>query len=490
MRLVQRPLYAAPDNTLVQTVLETMGSKLVIACLALSMLAGAVSAEENVATTPGRPPNIVLIFTDDLGYADITAYGHPYAVTPNLDRLAAEGALFRQHYVTGPVCVPSRTGLMTGVDPARFEKDPKYDGFSGRETVTGMLGKHGYVTGHFGKWHIGPPDTEHDGTYGIDKVVVTGPPYDDPEGRDADVFRAAIGFIRENADKPFYVNIWTHSPHFPVKKIPKYMGMFSELKVNRADFSSTMQPKFDKCLQLGCDLDTSMATYLAEVYSIDVNVGRIMNLIDELGLRDDTIVVFSSDNGPAPVRLDRNREKLRYSHNMLGYAGILRGGKHSLEEGGIRVPFIIRWPGKIEAGRVDTDSVTSFIDWLPTLGALAGVETLPNDLDGENISDIWLSDSRARTTPLFWKTFSENAPAAMREGKWKLYVPNLAGAKPELYDLVKDPGESQNVAGQYTDVMHRMSKELQAWRAELPERHVRKTKRKHKSRSRVLEDDD
>lgn len=457
-----------------------MQYKLAIAYLAFSLLVGAAFVKDSPAASD-RPPNVVLIFADDLGYADIGPYGHPYAVTPNLDRLAAEGAVFKQHYVTGNTCVPSRTGLMTGIYPARYEKYPEYYGFGGRETITSLLNKHGYATGHFGKWHIGPVSSEVDGTYGIDKVRVIESSDTNPEGRDVAIFDAASRFIRENADKPFYVNIWIHSPHFPVRELPLLVKHFSSLHVNRADFSATMQTKFDKCLQIGCDLDASMRTYMAQVYSIDVNVGKIMKVIDELGLNNNTILVFSSDNGPAPIKLSRNREEA-YSGNMLGYAGKLSGGKHEFKEGGIRVPFIIRWPGKIEAGRVDTESITSFIDWLPTLGALAGIATLPADLDGQDISDIWLNKSRPRGKPLFWKLSSKASEAVMREGNWKFYMPHGAASLPELYDLSKDPTEVENVVERYPDVVARLRKKINIWVAGLPDSYTKK-KKKGKKRS-------
>ncbi|MEO0510227.1 MAG: sulfatase-like hydrolase/transferase [Verrucomicrobiota bacterium] len=426
-----------------------------------------------------RPPNIVFIFQDDLGYADLASYGHPYAVTPHLDRLAAEGTSFMQHYVTGVTCNPSRTGLMTGIYPARNKKYAASFGFQDLETITSLLKQRGYATGHFGKWHIGPKETEVDGMYGIDQVEVIGSTKTDPMGRDAGLFRGAIEFIKENKDQPFYVNIWGHSTHFPVSVVPELASKFIEVKVKRSDFSDTMQKKFDECLQIGGDIDASMHQYLGDVYSVDLNVGEVLKALDELGISDDTIVVFSSDHGPAPVILSGKGHR-QYSNNMLGYAGIFRGAKHNLYEGGTRVPFIIRWPGKVPAGRRDTESVTSFIDWLPTLCSIAGVEKVPDNLDGQDISDIWLGESRERGAPLFWKFSSKNSPIVMRDGDWKLHLNarNRNGSEAELYNLKTDPTESTNLAETKTAVFDKLSTKLKAWGSTLPQNYVKSEKKK------------
>lgn len=415
-------------------------------------------------------PNIVFFFCDDLGYADIGVYGHPYAKTPALDKLSTEGTRFEQHYVTGVTCNPSRTGLMTGRFPARAAKYASFHGFGDWVSITELLKERGYTTGHFGKWHIGPKDTEVAGMYGLDVVDVIGKSKDPEAGRDDDLTTAAIKFMRENAGKqPFYVNVWGHSTHFPVTVNQSLASKFIEVKVKRSDFSDTMQKKFDECIQIGGDLDESMRQYLGDVYSVDRNVARLLKTIDELGIRDNTIFVFSSDHGPAPVILASGWRE--FSNNMLGYAGIFRGAKHNQFEGGVRVPMIVRWPGHVPAGRVDSESVTSFIDWMPTLAAITGIDSLPEDLDGEDISDIWFGQSRDRTKPLFWKTSSANSRPSMREGKWKLH--RVRGNKLELYDLSVDPSESNNVARDYPDVLADLRQKLEAWTAELPKDYIK-----------------
>ena len=442
-------------------------------CLLIALL-GVVGLGGASQGASDRPPNIVFLFADDLGYGDLGCYGHPYAKTPALDQLAEEGTRFTQFYVTGVTCNPSRTGLMTGLFPARFPKYAADFGFGDRVTITELLKKRGYATGPFGKWHIGPDDSN--GTYAIDTVQTIGNSRDESAGRDDDLYSAAIEFIRKNKDQPFYVNVWGHATHFAVNPAPTLAAQFKDIEVDRKDFPPTVQHKFDECLKIGGDLDESMRQYLGDVYQIDLNVGRMLKAIDELGLRDNTIVVFSSDHGPAPVIL-ASKGARKYSNNMLGSAGIYRGGKHTQYEGGTRVPFIIRWPGHVQAGRVNSENVCSFIDWMPTLCAIAGIEELPQQLDGEDVSDIWLGDKRQRSKPLFWRASASGGSPAIRDGKWKLHLNRRSDESTELYDLSVDPSESNNVAGKHPDVVARLKKKVQAWVDELPDSYEKGKKR-------------
>ena len=428
-------------------------------CVALAASTSAICFAE--ADNAKQPPNIVLLFADDLGYADLACTGHPYATTPVLDKLASEGAMFTQHYATGTTCCPSRTGLMTGRHPARYEKYPADYGYSGRTTITELLKTRGYRTGHFGKWHMGRDQTP--GTYGIDEVIVKGKSQNAP-GRDDDLVSDAIQFIEENADRPFYVNIWGHSTHYPVQDYPKLAKELGDIPFTRDDFTDNIQGKFDESETIDPDLKESMRQYLADVYSIDKNMGRVLETLDSLGIAENTIVVFSSDQGPAPVRL-ASKGGREFSEHMLGYAGNLRGGKHEQLEGGVRVPFIIRWPGHIKAGRVDDESVTSFIDWLPTLCAIAGVGQLPEGLDGEDVSDIWLRGPRARSTTLFWRASNARGRISLREGHWKFHEDE---AGPLLYDLSKDEGERNNVADRFPELVARLAAAANEWRNTLP----------------------
>lgn len=438
------------------------------ACFALIVLGIQLLTANGLEAAPERPPNIVFMFADDLGYADLGCYGHPYAKTPVLDQLAKEGTRFTQYYVTGVTCNPSRTGIMTGLFPARFSQYAADFGFGDRVTITELLKERGYKTGHFGKWHIGPDDKS--GTYGIDLVNTIGKSKSKTAGRDDDVYSAAIDFIRENKDAPFYVNVWGHATHFPVNPAKNLADRFKDLHVDREDFSPTMQHKFDECEQIGGNLDQSMQQYLGDVYQIDANVGRLLNVIDKLQLRDKTIVVFSSDHGPAPVILGKKGVR-EFSNNMLGYASHFRGGKHEQYEGGTRVPFIIRWPGHVPAGRTDEQNVCSFIDWMPTLCSIAGIEDTPELIDGEDISDIWRGAVRSRSKPLFWKTSAVGSTTAVRDGNWKLHLNNRRGQVIELYDLSTDPSESTNIAKDHPNEVDRLTKMTQAWVSELPKQY-------------------
>lgn len=446
--------------------LSFLESLWLLATVALALPGIAQTTDES-----NQLPNIVFYFCDDLGYADLGVYGHPYAKTPALDKLAEEGTLFQQHYVTGVTCNPSRTGLMTGLFPARYQKYASFHGFGDRVSITELLKERGYKTGHFGKWHIGPKETEVNGAYGLDVVEVIGNSNDKSAGRDDDLTTAAIKFIKENAgEQPLYVNIWGHSTHFPVNVPPELSQRFIEMKVRRSDFSETMQHKFDECIEIGGNLDDSMRQYLGDVYSVDQNVDRVLKTIDELGLKENTFFVFSSDHGPAPIMLGKKGHR-QYSNNMLGYAGIFRGGKHTQLEGGTRVPFIIRWPGHIPAGRVESQSVTSFIDWMPTLARITGIETVPTQLDGEDISDIWFGASRERSKPLFWKTSSTGSTATIRERNWKFHMPRRGEAA--LYDLSADPSESANLAQTHPEIAADLSTKLKAWVADLPKEYIK-----------------
>ncbi len=434
------------------------------------------------ANAADRPPNIVFIFADDLGFADLACYGHPYAKTPNIDKLATEGARFTQAYVTGTTCNPSRTGLMTGLYPARYQKYAANYGFGDRVTITELLNDAGYHTAHFGKWHIGPKETAVHGHYGIDKVEVMGGSTKDPQGRDARLFSSAEKHLRSLAgsDQPFYLNIWAHSTHFAVSSPPERADLFKNIAFNRGDFSPAIQDKFDLCEEIGGELKHCMKQYLGDVYGLDQCVGRLMKTLDELKLRENTIVIFSSDHGPAPILIGGKYGRREHAENMLGYAGIYRGGKHTHYEGGLRVPFIIRWPDKVEPGRLDEDSVINFIDWMPTLASIAGIaDKLPDQLDGEDVSDIWLGVDRQRNKAMYWRASLGNGTPVMREGKWKLHLPVRPGAKPELYDLEADPAETVNLANTQTDVLKDLSIELRAWADELPgsyDKPERKTK--------------
>jgi N-acetylgalactosamine-6-sulfatase len=461
-----------------------------------SALLCALCASALNAFAAARPPNIIFLFADDLGWGDLACYGHPYAKTPNLDRLASEGTRFTQCYATGVTCCPSRTGFMTSKLPATFKGYPANAGFSGRVTVSELLKRQGYATGHFGKWHIGPETKA--GTYGFD---VIGADADDEtggkrkavrteRGRDAHIYDLAIRFIEQHKDGPFYVNLWGHVSHHPVNPSPTVLAGFPPLQVDETKFPPEMREKFALCKKLGGDVNAHLRAYLADVKSMDDDAGRLLKRLDELGLRENTIVVFSSDQGPAPLRdpsaaneKQKAKAKARFQGdgapgsdvrlNAMGFAGPFRGGKHTQYEGGVRIPFIVRWPGHVTAGRVDEKSVLSGADWLPTLGTLAGAKFNAADCDGENTAAAWLGQPFTRSKPLLWKTSSPRAGVAIREADWKLHWPNGNRGDVELYDLARDAREAQNVAAQNPGVVKSLTAKVEQWNATLPTEYIK-----------------
>lgn len=459
-----------------------------VSLLAMVAPLGLVAAAAEAAR-----PNIVFILADDFGYGDLGCYGHPYARTPNIDRLASEGTRFTQFYATGVTCCPARTGLMTSKFPATFREYPANGGFGQRVTITELLQRAGYRTGHFGKWHIGPD--EKDGTYGIDSVGVDNDEKlvgrrNDSRSRDAHIFDGAIRFIEDNKTRPFYVNVWCHISHHPVNPSQAVLDRFGDLKFDEKKCPASLREKFEICRQLGGDVHDHFRRYLADVHSLDEDVGRLLKRIDDLGLRDNTIVVYSSDQGAAPMRppvdaaetakkKKKNKagdgnDRLEIRLNAMGSAGELRGGKHGMFEGGVRVPFIVRWPGHTPAGRVDQQSVISGIDWLPTLCKITGIELPTADIDGEDASVAWLGKTHTRTKPLLWKTSNPNSDVAIRDGQWKLLEPTRRHGGPiELYDISQDPAESRNLATEKPEIVKALSEKLKAWNTTLPTEYIK-----------------
>jgi N-acetylgalactosamine-6-sulfatase len=367
-------------------------------------------------------PNIVFLLADDLGYGDLGCYGHPYAKTPSIDQLARQGTLFRSAYVAGQVCVPSRCGLMTGRFPFTFPVDTATAGFGNAVTVTEKLKQKGYLTAHFGKWDIG--EAVERGTYGIDEIQVFERSLGDELGKDQETVKAAIDFIRRSQGKPFYMNVWFHSVHAPVRPHSRFVDRFRDLQVRREDFSNPhfLQRWDDYETDLG-DAVGGMKQYLGELSQLDDQVGRVLAAIREEGIEQNTIVLFCSDNGPALSRSgtpknSTKKNNTRSDQNLLGSAGVLRGTKHSIYEGGVRVPWIVKWPNRVAAGKVDESSVVAGVDLLPTLSAIAGVHLDDPAIDGEDVSDIWLGSKRQRRRDLFWG--GTNPRVAVRRDIWKL----------------------------------------------------------------------
>lgn len=444
----------------------------------LILLCASASLRE---TSAAEQPNIVFMLADDLGFADLGCYGHPQARTPNLDKLASEGTRFTGFYSTGTTCCPARTGLMTSRWPASYPTYPANGGFADRPTITSLLKQAGYRTGHFGKWHIGP--VEEAGTYGID-VINAG--HDDKTekrkkddssttGRDASIYSAAIRFIEDSKDSPFYVNIWGHISHSPVDPSQALVDRWSQLDVKEEAFSAPMREKFATVREAGGDVNDAMRRYLADVESLDSEVGRLLTRLDELGLRENTLVIFNSDQGADMTKAGLGG--LRF--NQMGYNGHHRGGKHTNLEGGLNTPFIVRWPGKVPAGKVDDDSLLSAADFLPTLCALTGTPPQLGDYVGEDASAAWLGHARhIRTQPMLWKTSAPNSESVIRSGPWKLFLSSpKKNGEVELFNVVEDPMESVNLAEKEPQITADLTEQLRTWVATLPTEYV-KTKDK------------
>ncbi|MDP6114388.1 MAG: sulfatase-like hydrolase/transferase [Planctomycetota bacterium] len=442
----------------------------ILSALSLILLVSASFADAQ------EKPNIVFILADDLGYGDLGCYDHPYAKTPNIDRLAKSGTRFTRFYATGVTCQPSRVGFMTSRHPRSFKRRVGDFGFDGRTTITELLKKNGYATGHFGKWHIGP-GAKPGGTkvsennppadnYGIDEIGILMSLKDRAKGRDDNTFEASIDFIERHKDGPFYVNVWAHITHFRVPSDTVFAEKFSDLKVDESLFGPYMKTKFDICRnEWGLTVDPCMRNYLADVWSLDLAVGRLLKKLDQLKLSKNTIVIFTSDQGPARNTLNKSKANQvgdTTRANMLGWPKGLRGGKHEMYEGGVRIPFIVRWPGKVPVDAVNDTSILSGLDFLPTLCHLTGTSYDKSRFEGLDVSDVWLGEDRNPERLLYWK---KQYPTAL-DGHWKYHVNRRDGD--ELYNLANDPNETTNVIAKHPEKAASMLKPITAWDKSLP----------------------
>lgn len=451
--------------------------------LILTALLPASLAVSHAANPLAKKPNVIFILADDLGWGDLGCYGNRRVRTPNLDGLAKRGTLFTQFYVNGSVCSPSRAAFMTGQFPARNRIHTAISGAGNEQTgtadfldpkvptVTALLKRAGYATGHFGKWHLahgaGPSPAE----YGVDDhrtyATARGVPTWDlvpsefwPKSSEL-IVDETLRFIRANRDKPFYVNLWSIIPHAALNPTEQQMRPYEKL-----NFGKT----WDRNRGPGIPHKDPHAIYFASVTDVDTQLGRLFSELDSLGLRENTLIVFSSDNGPEVLQSSAN------GYSAGGSAGPFRGRKRSIYEGGVRVPFIVSWPGHVPAGRIENDTIVSGVDLLPTVCRLTGVG-LPagHALDGEDVSDVLLGATRGRTTPLYWEwrfsivgePFHRSPMLAMREGHWKLLM-NPDRSRVELFDIPHDPTELLNVAKDHPDVVQRMSEKLIGWKGTLP----------------------
>ena len=438
-----------------------------------------------------RLPNIVIVFTDDQGYGDVGCYGATGFQTPNLDKMASQGMKFTHFYSAQPVCSASRAGLLTGCYPNRIGISgalfPRHEiGISdGETTIAEMLKEKGYATAIFGKWHLGHHKQFLPLQHGFDEY--TGVPYSNDmwpikldgtkaapdEGRgsypDLPIVEGnetvelitsfsgqdklttsntekAVDFINRNKEHPFFLYVPHSMPHVPLGVSDKFRG-----KSEQGMYGDVMM-------------------------EIDWSVGQIINALEENGIEDNTIIIFTTDNGPW----------LNYG-NHAGSSGGLREGKTTSWEGGQRVPFIIKWPDIISEGVV-CNQLASSIDLFPTLASLVGGELPDHKIDGVDISALWKGNFDAKPRREFYYYHGKNNLNAVRKGNWKLVFPHTYRSyeatvpandgrggrriamkvdSVELYNLIRDPGERYDVIDLYPDIASELLEVADRARADL-----------------------
>jgi N-acetylgalactosamine-6-sulfatase len=430
-------------------------------------------------------PNVIFILADDLGAGDLHVTGHPYAQTPNLDKLAAQGIQFDRGYMAAAWCSPSRYALMSGQYPARDfnrSKNLRPD----EPSITKLLKEAGYTTGHFGKWHMSkePALAESPGDFGIDHHFTsnqsgTGKTWSKQEKnskhwreRTTDAYvDMTINFIDKNkaasSPKPFYVNLWIYPTHSYIDPTPEMLAVYDGLKVDLNDFSKQQQA-FLRFVSKHGDIDKAMQAYCADVTAMDNALGRLLDYLKENDLQKNTIIVFSSDNGPGPLTNQVNTETVakRYKErptllNSVGSAKNYRDRKASFHEGGIRVPYIVSWPGQFPQGKKDLTTVIQGVDWLPTIASICNVELPQSTFDGMDVKSAFYGTEITRKTPLFW---SENDASVILKDNWKgVLIKN----KFALYDISKDPSEEHDLKNSNPKVAKAMETELKQWRENL-----------------------
>jgi arylsulfatase A len=429
-----------------------------------------------------RPPNIIFIVADDLGYGDISCYGQQRFQTPHIDRLATEGLKFTQGYAGTAVCSPSRssffTGQHTGHTPIRGNLAVKPEGQyplpDSSRIIPQLLKQAGYATGCFGKWGLGGPSTSGDPVnkgfdeffgYNSQTLAHNYYPYHLwhnrekvmlPENSGARsgtyapelIQQHLLAFIEQHQTQPFAVFMTTVIPHAELAAPPAYMqqaiGKYGPEKPYIGP--DTSSPTFTKA---GPYLSQPhpRAAVVAMMRVLDDQVGQIMQKLKQLHLDDNTLVIFTSDNGPSP----EGGKDLAYFNSSGG----LRGAKRDLYEGGIRIPFIVRWPGQVKAGAVSQQPV-AFWDLLPTFMEIAGLKT-PAGTDGVSLLPTLTGKGKQQQHPyLYWEFYEQGGSVAARWGNWKAVRLNMAAAPQgpmELYNLATDPSEKHDVAQQHPEVI-------------------------------------
>ncbi|HCQ39065.1 MAG TPA: sulfatase [Verrucomicrobiales bacterium] len=491
---------------------DALFQKLVALC-SLALLQTTVSASE--AKSPGA--NIVFILADDLGWGELGCYGQKKIKTPNIDRLASEGVRFLRHYTGAPVCAPARCVLMTGRHLGNAEIRNNGDSGNGKPfpgqwpitvqavTIAESLQKKGYATGGFGKWGLGPTDSSgspirqgFDRFYGYNcqrNAHSFFPPFlDDDEGIDpinpnpiaghrrkpegviiADDFRAktyapdrileeALKFIDANRAGPFFLYCPFVEPHVamhpPAEWVDRYPREWDKEKgPYRGQNGYLPHPR-------------PRAGYAAMISDLDEHVGAILNRLEKHQLVENTIVIFTSDNGTTHRSRDPKFGVGGVDADFFNSTAGLRGFKGSVYEGGMRVPCIVRWPGMTKPGTID-NTPSYFPDWFPSLCDVAGAPH-PKGLDGDSLLPLVLNTGNKGATfqrrkPMIWEFHGYRGQLAVMEGKWKAVRQKVRTKKPgpwELYDLDEDPAETTDLASEHPKVLKRLEKAFFADRTE------------------------
>lgn len=434
-------------------------------------------------TDEKRKPNIIYILADDLGYGDLSCYGQDLFSTPNIDRLAANGMLFTQHYSGSTVCAPSRSALMTGMHTGHtfvrgnkeIQPEGQYPIPDNTYTLAEAMKKAGYATGAFGKWGLGFPGSEGDPVnqgfdtffgYNCQRMGHHYYPHHLWSNKDSInleknagklkgtyapdlIHEEVLSFIETNQEKPFFLYIPSIIPHAeliaPDSIMDKYRGEFLPEKSYEGYDEGPNYRRGPYESQ-----EEAHAAFAAMIEILDRQVGEIVQKIEDLGLTEETLIMFTSDNGP---HQEGGADPEYFDSN-----GPLRGVKRDLYEGGIRVPFIASWPGKIKPGST-SDHVSAFWDLFPTIAEISGIER-PEQLDGISFLPTLLGQpDQEKHEYLYWEFHEKGGRIAVRKDNWKAVRYNVLkepNAPLELYDLSTDIGESNNVADDHPEVVERM----------------------------------
>ncbi len=452
----------------------------------LFLIAVAAGVKSASAEAPrSEKPNILVIFIDDMGFADPSCFGNPLIKTPHIDQLATEGIKLTNFYVNSPICSASRVALTTGQYQGRWKIHSFLNSRAGNAnrgmanyldpsapTTAKKLKAAGYATAHFGKWHMGGGRDVDDAplpqAYGFDESLVSFEGLGDrliSNTKGVERARAlghgkiipcerweriqiqtdrTIDFIRRHRDEPFYLRLFPNDVHDAHVPFPGSADKFKSVSD-----------------------DPYVRNFFAVLEEMDRQIGRVIATIDELELDKKTLVLFTSDNGPT------DWPRKYKTGPPAGFTGPYRGRKWSLFEGGIRMPFIARWPGKIPAGIEDTSSVMIAIDISPTICRFAGV-AVEDDLDGLDRSDVLLGKASRRAQPVFWqyghphailkggKPEHQSPTFAMRDGRWKFLI-NPDGSEAQLFDLVANEGETTNLLSSDPDRASAMADQVSQW---------------------------